>query len=146
MKDDMYEFFFLTSISFQAQHFNPEFSKLCIRDSITNPHWENADGNALTKALVGDEVTLCADVQDIPDGTGAKIKIVEKDADSEQEKEEKGYTLPEYAFTVECGSTTTVKIPIPGKSPRRRMHLCLSGTCKTKVIVWRLLKTSRRRK
>ena len=25
------------------------------------------------------------------------------DADSEQEKKEKGYTLPEYAFTVECG-------------------------------------------
>ena len=24
------------------------------------------------------------------------------DADSEQEKKEKGYTLPEYAFTVEC--------------------------------------------
>ena len=25
------------------------------------------------------------------------------DTDSEQEKKEKGYTLPEYAFTVECG-------------------------------------------
>ena len=49
--------------------------------TITNPHWENADGEPITKALVGDEVTLCADVQDIPDGTGARIKIVEKDAD-----------------------------------------------------------------
>ncbi len=75
------------------------------------------------------------------DGTSAKIKIVEKDADgndddvttltatvsggiiecawkvvyteddddadSEQEKAEKGYTLPEYAFTVECGGATS---------------------------------------
>ena len=79
---------------------------------------------------------LCAEVTDIADGTTAKIKIVEKDADgndyevespntkvqngkikckwkvvymednddaeSQQEQEEKGYTLPEYAFTVEC--------------------------------------------
>ena len=73
---------------------------------------------------------------DIADGTTAKIKIVEKDDDgnddevespntkvqngkikckwkvvymednddteSQQEMEEKGYTLPEYAFTIEC--------------------------------------------
>ena len=104
---------------------------------ITNPRWENADGNTITKALVGDEVYLCAEVTDIADGSTAKIKIVEKDddgndddaatlkatvqnntiectwkvvytaddddADSKQEQEEKGYTLPEYAFTVECG-------------------------------------------
>ena len=104
---------------------------------ITNPHWENADGQTITKALVGDEVTLCADTHNIANGTTAKIKIVEKDddgndddvatlkatvqnntiectwkvvytaddddADSKQEQEEKGYTLPEYAFTVECG-------------------------------------------
>ena len=104
---------------------------------ITNPHWENADGNTITKALVGDEVYLCAEVTDIADGTTAKIKIVEKDDDgnddevespntkiqngkikckwkvvymednddteSRKEMEEKGYTLPEYAFTVECG-------------------------------------------
>ncbi|MBD5448336.1 MAG: phage late control D family protein [Treponema sp.] len=109
--------------------------------TITNPQWNNADGEPITKALVGDEVTLCADVTDIPDGTGAKIKIVEKDADgqdddvatltakvsggriecawkvvyteddddadSEQEKAEKGYTLPEYAFTMECGGVTS---------------------------------------
>jgi len=96
---------------------------------------------AVTKALVGDEVTLCANVQDIADGASAKIKIVEKDADgndddvatltatvsggkiecawkvvyteddddtdSEQEKAEKGYTLPEYAFTVECGGAAS---------------------------------------
>lgn len=30
---------------------------------ITNPHWENADGQTITKALVGDEVTLCAHTQ-----------------------------------------------------------------------------------
>ena len=49
--------------------------------TITNPHWENADGKTLTKALVGAEVYLCADVTDIADGASAKIKIVEKDND-----------------------------------------------------------------
>ena len=87
--------------------------------------------------MSGDEVYLCAEVTDIADGTTAKIKIVEKDDDgnddevespntkvqngkikckwkvvymednddteSRKEMEEKGYTLPEYAFTVECG-------------------------------------------
>ena len=103
---------------------------------ISNPRWENADNQTITKALVGDEVYLCADVTDIADGATAKIKIVEKDddgnddfvadlsatvndgkircdwkviytednddTDSQKEMEEKGYTLPEYAFTVEC--------------------------------------------
>ena len=88
------------------------------------------------ESLVGDEVYLCADVRDIAEGASATIKIVEKDADgndddvatlkavvqnntiectwkvvytaddndtdSKQEREEKGYTLPEYAFSVEC--------------------------------------------
>ncbi|MDO5774987.1 MAG: hypothetical protein Q4P16_11820, partial [Spirochaetales bacterium] len=49
--------------------------------TITNPHWENADNQTITKALVGDEVYLCADVMDIADGASAKIKIVEKDDD-----------------------------------------------------------------
>ena len=104
--------------------------------TITNPHWEDADGQTITKALVGDEVYLCADVTDIDDGATATIRIVEKDDDgndddltvltdkvqdgkircdwkvvymednddteSQKEMEEKGYTLPEYAFTVEC--------------------------------------------
>ena len=104
--------------------------------SITSPRWENADNQTITKALVGDEVYLCADVTDIADGASAKIRIVEKDddgnddfvtelsasvqegkirckwkviytedtddTDSQKEIEEKGYTLPEYAFTVEC--------------------------------------------
>ena len=104
--------------------------------SITSPHWEDENGKAITKALVGDEVFLCADVTDIADGATAKINIVEKDDDgnddfvaelstsvqegkirrkwkviytedtddteSQKEMEEKGYTLPEYAFTVEC--------------------------------------------
>ena len=103
---------------------------------ISNPRWENADNQTITKALVGDEVYLCADVTDIADGTSAKIRIVEKDndgnddfvaelstsvqdgkirrkwkvvytednddTDSRQELEKKGYTLPEYAFTVNC--------------------------------------------
>ena len=104
--------------------------------SVSNLHWENTNNQTITKALVGDEVYLCADVTDIADGASAKIKIVEKDddgnddfvaelsasvqdgkirrkwkvvytednddTDSRQELEEKGYTLPEYAFTVEC--------------------------------------------
>lgn len=103
--------------------------------SISGLAWKK-DGEPITKALVGDEVTLCADTHNIADGTSATIKIVEKDADgndddivtlsakvqnkkiectwkvvytaddddadSKQEQEEKGYTLPEYAFTVEC--------------------------------------------
>ena len=107
--------------------------------SITNPRWENADGQTIAKALVGDEVYLCADVTDIADGATATIRIVEKDdggnddfvtelsasvqegkirckwkviytednddTDSQKELEEKGYTLPEYAFTVECDGT-----------------------------------------
>ena len=48
---------------------------------ITNPHWEDSDGKTITKALVGDEVYLCADVTDIADGATATIKIVEKDDD-----------------------------------------------------------------
>ena len=109
--------------------------------AISNPRWEDAKGQAITKALVGDEVYLCADVTDIADGAAATIKIVEKDADgtddplttlsavvsggrikcqwkvtytadeddedSQQELEEKGYTLPEYAFVVECAGVTS---------------------------------------
>lgn len=126
--------------------------KVCIEKTnneknptIINPHWENADGQTITKALVGDEVYLCADVTDIADGATATIKIVEKDDDgkdddltilsdkvqngkircdwkvvymednddteSQQEMEEKGYTLPEYAFTVECGGVKSDESP-----------------------------------
>ena len=103
---------------------------------ISNPRWENADNQTITKALVGDEVYLCADVTDIADGATATIRIVEKDddgnddfvtdlsaavnggkirrkwkviytednddTDSQKELQEKDYTLPEYAFTVNC--------------------------------------------
>ena len=106
---------------------------------ISNPRWEDASGRTIAKALVGDEVFLCADVTDIADGVSATIRIVEKDGDgnddfvtelgvavqegkirrkwkvvymaddddtdSQKEMEEKGYTLPEYAFTVECDGT-----------------------------------------
>ena len=109
--------------------------------AISNPRWEDTKGQAITKALVGDEVYLCADITDIADGTTVTIKIVEKDADgkddpvttlsavvsggiikcqwkvkyttdeddadSQKELEEKGYTLPEYAFVVECGGATS---------------------------------------
>ena len=103
---------------------------------ISNPRWEDENGRTIAKALVGDEVYLCADVTNIADGATAKIKVIEKDddgnddfvaelstsvqegkircdwkviytedtddTDSQKEIEEKGYTLPEYAFTVEC--------------------------------------------
>ena len=49
--------------------------------SITSPRWEDENGKAITKALVGDEVYICADVTNIADDTGAKIRIVEKDDD-----------------------------------------------------------------
>lgn len=41
--------------------------------SITNPRWEDTDGRTITKALVGDEVYLCAETENIADGAGAKI-------------------------------------------------------------------------
>ncbi|MGN0728118.1 hypothetical protein [Treponema sp.] len=47
---------------------------------ILNSRWEK-DGKPITKALVGDEVMLCADVTDLDDGATATIKIVEKDDD-----------------------------------------------------------------
>jgi len=106
--------------------------KKCINFNLA---WKK-DSKPITKALVGDEVYLCAEVTDIDDGATAKIKIVEKDddgndddltvltdkvhdgkircdwkvvymednddAESQKEQGEKGYTLPEYAFTVEC--------------------------------------------
>lgn len=49
--------------------------------SITSPRWEDENGKTITKALVGDEVFLCADVTDIADGVSATIRIVEKDGD-----------------------------------------------------------------
>ena len=49
--------------------------------TISNPRWEDENGRTITKALVGDEVFLCADVTDIADGAGAKIRIIEKDDD-----------------------------------------------------------------
>ena len=50
---------------------------------ISNPRWEDENGRTITKALVGDEVFLCADVTDIADGATAKINIVEKDDDDD---------------------------------------------------------------
>lgn len=52
---------------------------------ISNPRWE-IDGQTIKKALVGDEVTLCADVADIADGASATIKIVEKDDDGNDDE------------------------------------------------------------
>ena len=103
--------------------------------SIASPRWEDENGKAIAKALVGDEVYLCADTENIAGGTSATVKVIEKDGDgnddfvaelntsvqdgkirrkwkvvytednddtdSQKELEEKGYTLPEYTFTVE---------------------------------------------
>ena len=115
--------------------------KKCINFS---PVWKK-NGAPVSKALVGDEVTLCANTHNIADGTSATIKIVEKDADgndddvatlkaavqnnkiecswkvvytaddddadSKKEQEEKGYTLPEYAFSVECDDVESEESP-----------------------------------
>ena len=62
----------------QGESENTSYEK---NPKITNPHWENADGQTITKALVGDEVYLCVDVTDIDDGATATIRIVEKDDD-----------------------------------------------------------------
>ena len=118
---------------------NSENTSIEKTPTISNSRWENTDGKAITKALVGDEVYLCAETENIADGADAKIRIVEKDddgnddfvaelstavkegkirckwkviytednddTDSQKELQEKGYTLPEYAFTVECDGT-----------------------------------------
>ena len=51
--------------------------------SITNPRWEDENGRTIAKALVGDEVYLCADVTNIADGATAKIKVIEKQVEIE---------------------------------------------------------------
>ena len=115
---------------------NTEITSAEKTPTISNPRWEDESGRTINKAMVGGEVYLCADTENIADGAGAKIRIIEKDddgnddfvaelstavnggkirckwkvvytednddTDSQQELEEKGYTLPEYAFTVEC--------------------------------------------
>ena len=59
---------------------------------------KDADGND------DDIVTLSAKVQNKKIECTWKVVYTadDDDADSKQEQEEKGYTLPEYAFTVEC--------------------------------------------
>lgn len=119
--------------------------------AITRLRWKNAGARQTKKAHVGDDVFLCANVRNIPDGTGAKIRIFEKcadghdediatldatvsggkikcawkvslakdneaadddsDDDSEQESADEVYVFPKYAFTVECGGTTSAESP-----------------------------------
>ena len=62
---------------------NSEITSAEKTPTITNPRWEDENGKTITKALVGDEVFLCADVTDIADGATAKINIVEKDDDDD---------------------------------------------------------------
>ena len=112
---------------------------------ILNPQWKNSAGETINKALVDDEVLICADTSGIADGTSVEINIVEKDDDgkdddvatisgtvkdgkieckwkvtytaddddsnSKEEMEEKDYTLPEYAFTVECDGVESDESP-----------------------------------
>ena len=113
--------------------------------AITQLLWKK-DTSAISKALIGDTVLLCAEVRNIPDGTDAVIRITEQDDDgtndavavltaavsngsilcawdvvytadnddssSVQELQEKGYTVPEYVFTVECGGVKSGKSPL----------------------------------
>ena len=115
------------------------------QQAITQLLWKK-DTSAISKALIGDTVLLCAEVRNIPDGTDAIIRIAEQDDDgnndavavltaavsngrilcawdvvytadnddssSVQELQEKGYTVPEYVFTVECGGVKSGKSPL----------------------------------
>ena len=115
------------------------------QQAITQLLWKK-DTSAISKALIGDTVLLCAEVRNIPDGTDAVIRITEQDDDgtndavavltaavsngrilcawdvvytadnddssSAQELQEKGYTVPEYVFTVECGGVKSGKSPL----------------------------------
>ena len=115
------------------------------QQAITQLLWKK-DTSAISKALIGDTVLLCAEVRNIPDGTDAVIRITEQDDDgtndavavltaavsngrilcawdvvytadnddssSVQELQEKGYTVPEYVFTVECGGVKSGKSPL----------------------------------
>ena len=115
------------------------------QQAITQLLWKK-DTSAISKALIGDTVLLCAEVRNIPDGTDAVIRIAEQDDDgtndavavltaavsngrilcawdvvytadnddssSVQELQEKGYTVPEYVFTVECGGVKSGKSPL----------------------------------
>lgn len=53
--------------------------------SVTRLRWKNACARQTKKAHVGDDVFLCANVRNIPDGTDAKIRIFEKCADGHDE-------------------------------------------------------------
>ena len=76
-----------------------------------------ADGAAATIKIVEKDAdgkddpvtTLSAVVSDgkIKCRWQVKYTTDEDDADSQKELAEKGYTLPEYAFTVECGGATS---------------------------------------
>ncbi|AEB15483.1 phage late control D family protein [Treponema succinifaciens] len=81
---------------------------------IMNPHWEAADGATAKLKIVekdddgdDDDLTVLTDkVQDGKIRCDWKVVYMEDndDTESQKEMEEKGYTLPEYAFTVECDS------------------------------------------
>ena len=107
-----------------------------------------ADGAAATIKIVEKD----ADGKDDPVTTlsavvsGGRIKCqwqvkyttVEDDADSQQELAEKGYTLPEYAFVVECGGATSGESGVledggvsEGGAPRS--SCCLAGVMHSKV-------------
>ena len=68
--------------------------------SIVHLTW-NKDGTAIAKALIGDEVTLCAGTKNIPDGTSAVIKIIEKAAGG-NDADVATLTAPVRNNTIEC--------------------------------------------
>ena len=69
---------------------------------------KDADGND------DDVATLKATVQNNKIECAWKVDYTadNDDADSKQEQKEKGYTLPEYAFTVECGGEKSGESPL----------------------------------
>ncbi len=53
------------------------------KNSITKLQWKNADARRAKEAHCDDLVFLCANARNIPDGTDAKIKIVEEVEDGQ---------------------------------------------------------------
>ncbi len=109
------------------------------KSPITNLRWKNADGKSIKKALVDDEVYLCADVtEEIAEGSVVKIRIIEKDETKqdaevatfpttvkngkiacawkithtdENEDEDDSYIVPAYVFTAECDGLMSGESP-----------------------------------
>lgn len=110
--------------------------------TVTNLQWKK-NGSTIENALINEEVLLCADVVGIADGDYLRLKVFEKDTQSEddyvatesgqvqggsveiswkvkyiedtddaqsaQEMQDKGYTMPEYVFKHDNSNGETVE-------------------------------------